>query len=118
MVWFDAKERGMRLGSCTTLGMFISCTKCNHSARMRLDTALRLWGERAFARDIARDLRCIRCGARAASTQTISDVRPPWAIREDPGGGFLLGPKWPIIEVAPAPATQAVKARGWSWFVD
>lgn len=113
MVWYNDKDRGCRLGSCTTLGIFISCTKCNHCARIRLDTALRLWGERAFARDIARDLRCSRCGARVASTHTISDSRPPWVIDDDPGGGFALGPNWPIVDPPPAPATRAAITRGW-----
>lgn len=115
MVWYNDKERGARLGWTTTLGLFISCAKCNHSARIRLDTALRLWGERAFARDIARDLRCSRCRACAASMHVISDTRPSWKIEEDPGGGFGLGPRWPIVETPLAPATLAVKRRGWSW---
>jgi hypothetical protein len=85
---------------------------------MRLDTALRLWGERTFARDIARDLRCSRCGARAASTQTIADLRHPCTIKENPGGGFATGPDWPIVDIAPAPATRAVKVRGWDWFAE
>ena len=116
MVWCNDKERGGRLGWTTTLGLFISCTRCNHSAQIRLDTALRLWGERGFARDIARDLRCSRCRARAAATQFISDTRPQWMIKEDPGGGFSIGPNWPIVEAPFAPATLAVKERGWGWF--
>lgn len=114
MVWYNAKERGGRLGWTTTLGLFISCTKCTHGARMRLDTALRLWGERGLSRDIARDLRCSKCGARAASTHVIADSRPPWKIAEDPGGGFAEGPSWPIVDAPFAPATLAVRQRGWA----
>jgi len=88
MVWYNEQGARRRLGWTTALGLFVTCTRCNHSARIRLDTALRLWGERAFARDIARDLRCSRCRARAAATQVISDTRPHWVVKDDPGGGF------------------------------
>ena len=62
MVWFNDRERGVRLGGDTGLGLSISCTRCGRIARIRLDVALRLWGERTFARDIARDLRCSSAG--------------------------------------------------------
>ncbi|HVK80097.1 MAG TPA: hypothetical protein VM915_05740 [Verrucomicrobiae bacterium] len=101
------------MGGDTTLGLFISCTKCNHAARVRLDVALRLWGERAFSRDIARDLRCSRCGARAASLQVMSDPRPSWVIAEDPGGGFLMGPKYSIVDPPLSPASVKARERGW-----
>lgn len=113
MVWFNDKERGVRLGLDTSLGLSISCTHCHRIARIRLDVALRLWGERTFARDIARDLRCSACGARAACVHVISDSRPAWVIAEDPGGGFLLGPNYPIIEPTLSPAWKAVQKRGW-----
>jgi hypothetical protein len=113
VVWYNSRERGGRLGMDTSLGISVSCTKCNHIARVRLDVALRLWGERSFSLDIARDLRCSRCGARAASTQVISDSRPPWVIEQDPDGGFLMGPNYPIVDPPPAPATLAVLRRGW-----
>lgn len=116
MAWHNDKERGVRLGWTTTLGLFVSCTRCSHGARIRLDTALRLWGERAFMRDIARDLRCTRCGARAACANLIADPRPSWKIDEDPGGGFALGPTWAVVATPLSPATRAVRARGWSWF--
>ena len=53
MVWYNSKEPGIRLGDDTSLGLSISCTKCAHAARIRLDVALRLWGERTRARDAA-----------------------------------------------------------------
>ncbi|WP_135211272.1 hypothetical protein [Vitreimonas flagellata] len=83
-------------------------------ARIRLDVALRLWGERSFYLDITRDLRCSRCGARAASTQTIADPRPPWVIAQDPDAGFLMGPKYPIIDPKLAPASVQVRQKGWT----
>lgn len=113
MVWYNSKERGVRLGDDTTMGLSVSCTKCHHVARIRLDTALRLWGERTRAREIARDLRCSRCGQCAASVHVISDVRPPWAIAEDPGGGFNLGPAYPVVEPPLSAAWLATRARGW-----
>ncbi|MGE0830916.1 MAG: SOS response-associated peptidase [Hyphomonadaceae bacterium] len=113
MVWYNDKQRGIRLGEDTTLGLSVSCTRCHHVARIRLDVALRLWGERAHARDIARDLRCTQCQARAACVQVISDVRPPWAIAEDPGGGFNLGPDYPIIDPPLSRAWIAALQRGW-----
>jgi hypothetical protein len=75
--------------------------------------ALRLWGERTFARDIARDLRCSKCGARAASFHVIAETRPAWVIAEDPGGGFDVGPAWPTIDPPLSEAVKAVKRRGW-----
>ena len=113
MVWYNSKDPGIRLGDDTSLGLSISCTKCTHTARIRLDVALRLWGERTRARDIARDLRCSRCKARAASVQVISDVRPLHAVADDPGGGFNLGPNYPIVRPPPSRATLVVKKRGW-----
>ena len=113
MVWWNSKERGARLGGDTSLGLSVSCTKCQHSAKIRLDVALRLWGERGFARAIARDLRCSKCGARQACVQVISDSRPPHAIAEDPGGGFYLGPKYPIVDPPLSEAVKAAKKRGW-----
>jgi len=113
MVWWNSKERGVRLGADTSLGLSVSCTKCTHVARIRLDVALRLWGERTFARDIARDLRCAKCGARQASVQVISEVRPPHAVAEDPGGGFNLGPSYPLVDPPLSPAVKAAKKRGW-----
>lgn len=113
MVWFNGKERGVRLGLQTGLGLSISCTRCHRVARLRLDAALRLWGDRTFARDIARDLRCSTCGARAACVHVISDSRPACVIAEDPGGGFLLGPDYPIVEPPWSPAWRAVWKRGW-----
>lgn len=112
MVWYNSRERGIRLGMDISLGISISCTKCNRIAHIRLDVALRLWGERSF-RDITRDLRCSACGARAASTQTISDPRPAWIIAEDPDGGFLMGPNYPILSPQLAPASTEVRRRGW-----
>lgn len=113
MVWHNDRNRGIRLGADTTLGLSVSCTRCHHVARIRLDVALRLWGERTHARDIARDLRCARCKARAASVQVISDVRPPWVIAEDPGGGFNLGPAYTVIDPPLSPAWTAALRRGW-----
>lgn len=113
MVWWNSKQRGVRLGSDTSLGLSVGCTKCHHSAKIRLDVALRLWGERGFARDIARDLRCSKCGARQACVQVISDSRPPHAIEEDPGGGFCLGPNYPIVDPPLSVAVIAAKKRGW-----
>ena len=113
MVWYNSKHAGIRLGDDTSLGLSVSCTKCTHTARIRLDVALRLWGERTRAREIARDLRCSRCRAHAASVQVISDVRPPWQVQEDPGGGFNIGPSYPIVRPPPSRATLAVRKRGW-----
>lgn len=118
MVWWNDRERGVRLGGTTTLGLSVSCTNCQHIARIRLDVALRLWGERSFARDVARDLRCSRCGKRAACVHVISDSRPPHAIKDDPGGGFLLGPDYPRVNPPLSPAAKAAKARGWFWWKD
>lgn len=116
MVWWNDRERGIRLGASTTLGLSVSCTNCQHVARIRLDVALRLWGERTFARDIAKDLRCSRCGLRAACVHVLSDSRPPHAIADDPGGGFLLGPNYPCVDPPLSPAAEAAKARGWVWW--
>jgi hypothetical protein len=113
MVWFNSKERGVRLGGDTSLGLSISCTRCSHIARIRLDVALRLWGERTFGRDIARDLRCSRCGVRAACVHVISEPRPAHAIAEDPGAGFYQGPPYPIVDPPLSPAFMASRRRGW-----
>ena len=113
MVWWNDRERGVRPGGDTGLGLSVSCTKCHHIARIRLDVALRLWGERTFARDIARDLRCSKCGARQACVNVISDIRPPHAIEDDPGGGFDDGPRYPIVDPPLSAALKAVKKRGW-----
>jgi putative SOS response-associated peptidase YedK len=113
MVWYDDKQRGVRLGHDTSMGLSVSCTRCHHVGRIRLDVALRLWGERAHARDIARDLKCSRCNARAACVQVVSDVRPPWVIAEDPGGGFTLGPDYLIVDPPLSPAWRAAQARDW-----
>jgi hypothetical protein len=90
MVWWNSKERGVRLGGDTSLGLSVSCTKCNHVACIRLDVALRLWGERTCARDIARDLRCTKCGARQACVQVISDVRPRTPSPKIQAAGLIL----------------------------
>ena len=113
MVWWNSKERGVRLGGDTSLGLSVSCTKCGRVARIRLDVALRLWGERSFARDIARDLRCSKCGARQACVHVISDSRPPHAIADDPSGGFDQGPPYPIVDPPLSEAVKAAKKRGW-----
>jgi hypothetical protein len=113
MVWFNDRQRGIRLGSGTSLGLSVSCTRCHYSARIRLDVALRLWGERTFARDIARDLRCTACGACAACIQIISDSRPPHLIADDPGGGFDQGPNYALVDPPPSPAVLASRKRGW-----
>ncbi|GAM97337.1 hypothetical protein U91I_00963 [alpha proteobacterium U9-1i] len=113
MVWWNSKERGARLGGDTSLGLSVSCTKCHHAAKIRLDVALRLWGERGFARDIARDLRCSKCGVRQASVQVIADSRPPHAIADDPGAGFYQGPNYPIVDPPLSKAVKAAKKRGW-----
>jgi hypothetical protein len=113
MVWFNSSECGIRLGLTTCLGISVSCTRCHHAANIRLDVALRLWGERTFARDIARDLRCSICGANAASTQVISDTRPPELVRMDPGGGFQQGCNYPLVDPPLSPAWIAAKQRGW-----
>lgn len=65
MVWWNDKERGVRLGRDTSLGLSLSCTRCQHIPRVRLDVALRLWGERTFVRDAARDALCAERGKRA-----------------------------------------------------
>jgi putative SOS response-associated peptidase YedK len=113
MVWYNDKLRGIRLGHDTSLGLSVSCTKCSRTTYIRLDVALRLWGERTHARDVARDLRCGQCGARAASIQVISDTRTPSHIAEDPGGGFNLGPIYPTVDPPLSPAWLAVLKRGW-----
>ena len=113
MVWYNDKEKGVRLGHDTSLGLSISCTKCHHIARIRLDVALRLWGERTHARDIARDLRCSKCNARRACVHVISDSRPSWLIKQDPGGGFSLGPSYLIVNPPLSRAVLAAKKRGW-----
>ncbi|MBL8552222.1 MAG: hypothetical protein JNJ73_19695 [Hyphomonadaceae bacterium] len=114
MVWYNDRARGVRLGGQTSVGLSVSCTACHRTARIRLDVALRLWGERTFARDIARDLRCAKCGARAACVQVISDSRPFDQIKTDPDGGFWLGPNYPIIEPPLSPAFKHVRTLGWS----
>ncbi|MFZ2030982.1 MAG: SOS response-associated peptidase family protein [Vitreimonas sp.] len=48
----------------------------------------------------------------------ISDVRVHWVIEEDPGGGFELGPNWPIVDVAFSQATLALIKRGWNWLTE
>ena len=113
MVWYNEKVAGARLGSSTPLGLSVSCTKCTHIARIRLDVALRLWGERTQARDIARDLRCSSCGARAASVHVISEIRPSWIQADDPGGGFEDGPAYPRVDPPLSPASLEVRKRGW-----
>src|SRR5262245_54431965 len=113
MVWWNDRHRGIRMGHDISLGLSVSCTRCQHVARIRLDVALRLWGERTFARDIARDLRCSNCGVRQACVHTISDSRPPDMINDDPDGGFLLGPNYPIVDPPLSPAALTLKRRGW-----
>ena len=86
----------------------------SHAPIIRLDVALRLRGERTFARDVARDLRCSHCGKCEASVQTISDSRLPDTIKGDPDGGFLVGPQYPIIDPPLSPAALTLRRRGWN----
>jgi hypothetical protein len=113
MVWWNSRERGVRLGADTSLGLSVTCTKCTRIARIRLDVALRLWSERSFARDIARDLRCSKCGARQACVHVIADSRTPHAIALNPAAGFSIGPDYPIVDPLPSAAFKAAKKRGW-----
>lgn len=102
MVWWNDRKRGVRLGRMRhSLGFFISCTACGHSARIRRLTALRLWGERTFSRDVARDLRCSRCGQAKACIHVITDTRVREARAGDPDGGWRDAPAYPEIDPPP-----------------
>jgi hypothetical protein len=99
VVWWNDRRRGVRLGAMgRILGLSVQCTVCGHRARIRRAVALRLWGVRTFSRDVARDLRCRRCGASKACVQTITDTRPSESIRRDPEGGWNVGPRYPEVD--------------------
>jgi hypothetical protein len=99
VVWWNDKRRGVRLGTMRhAMGLAIHCTACGHSSRIRRRVSLRLWGERTRARDVARDLRCTRCGEAKACVQVMTDTRIHERRTEDPDGGWPIGP-----EVDPPP---------------
>ena len=111
MVHFNEATPGVRLGQVAQLGLSIFCTRCQNTARVRLSVALRLWGERSHLRDIAKDLRCSRCGAAAACVMTIADTRPYEVIQLDRSNGFDGGPPYPEVNPPPSAATLRIRAQ-------
>jgi hypothetical protein len=102
MVWWNERKRGIRLGALRhMLGFSVSCIACGHSARIRRPTVLRLWGERTFSRDVARDLRCSRCGQAKACIHVIVDTRTHDTQKADPDGGWADGPRYPEVDRPP-----------------
>jgi hypothetical protein len=58
---------------------------CGHSAPMGIRAAIRLMGPEATVRQLARRLRCSRCGNRQVGIMLQPDTRPP-AVRESGHG--------------------------------
>ena len=70
-VWFSAGCQGL--------------ASCGHSAPMGIRAAIRLMGPDATVRQLARRLRCSRCGNRRVGVTVHPDVRPAEAqAREGP----------------------------------
>jgi hypothetical protein len=57
---------------------------CGHAAPMGVRAAIRLMGPDATVRQLARRLRCSRCGGRRVGIVVAPDTRPP-AVRESDG---------------------------------
>jgi hypothetical protein len=102
MVAWNGKVRGIMLAEGHhPLGYSVWCEACGRGARVRYAVAIAIWGPRAYMRDVARSLRCTRCGAARAVVQTISDPRPRHSLDTSYWGP---SPDWPEIE---APAGRA-----------
>lgn len=96
MVYAHGPDPGVRLGDLHGIGLSTDCAECHHSARMRLA----LWGTRTRLREVARDLRCGRCGGRKVGVQGILDTRLPEARAADPDGAWKAGPNFPEIDAS------------------
>jgi len=60
---------GPRLGALGSgaVGLMIHCDRCKTRNFMPIGRALHLWGVRTCLRDIAKDVKCSRCGGREAA---------------------------------------------------
>jgi hypothetical protein len=67
MVDWDSNERGIRIGDSRSRGLILSCYGCQHSVRVEQGEAVRVFGGLTFVGDLARALRCSKCGARKGS---------------------------------------------------
>ena len=97
MVSWNSQERGARIGdSPGLLGLYIACEACHHTARIRQAKAVETWGAGARAGDIARRLKCTKCGAKRGNITAISDSRPHGSPR-DPDDYWGPSPPWPEL---------------------
>lgn len=76
MVAWNSREAGVRLDESTGVAAFSCwCTACGTWGRdLPLGEALARCGPAIRARDLARRLRCVRCGARQAEIRVITDT--------------------------------------------
>jgi len=71
VVDWDDKERGNRVGDGSpNQGLKFGCTVCKHYVRRSWSELAPLSIARLFARDLARRLRCTRCGKREGYVMT------------------------------------------------
>jgi hypothetical protein len=78
MVAWNERVPACRLGDGDAPhGYCLSCLACGRAVLVRHTVAIELWGAAATARDVARSLRCSRCGARRGHLQVVVDTRQP-----------------------------------------
>lgn len=95
MVSWNDKVAGAKLtGDEPLLGLYLGCLACQHTARVRMSEVPKIWPIGTTARDIARSLKCVRCGERRGYVQVISDARPAGAPRN---GYWGPGPAYPEV---------------------
>ncbi len=77
MMDFDSRERGYPIEATSGVeGIYLYCRACKHTVRMRWADVVATWAVGTYTRDIARSLKCSKCGARQGSIQSWVDSRP------------------------------------------
>lgn len=77
MVTGNDKERGVPLSNdFPPHGLDLSCMACRHSVLLIWADVLKRWPLGAYSRDMARSLKCSKCGAREGCIMVSAHTGP------------------------------------------
>jgi hypothetical protein len=92
--WNDKHEGAPVTGDEPILGLYLGCTVCQKTSRMRITEVAKIWPDGISGRRLARMLRCSRCGEKKGYIHVISETRPPHADRSSYWGS---SPPYPEV---------------------
>jgi hypothetical protein len=65
MVSWNSKERGVKIGASQGMrGLILGCEPCHRWIRVEMADAIARFGSQSYSRDLARRLKCEKCGQR------------------------------------------------------